>query len=405
VAHALVADMPESLSAMARGDLTEYRARVIVTELACLTPADRTRADAIIAKELPGLGDRSAETRAAAIAYRLDPEAVMSKVRGAVKDRHISLRPAPDTMSRLSALLPVAHGVAIYAALSKSADSTIATGDARGRGQIMADELVSRITGRTITGCDAYGAPTYAPSETSVDVRGESENGSAAEGSGCTAEPMSEGQAAEPLTEPEFPTTNRRGGQHTDGARRTSGLQLSLIMTDRTLFGCDDEPAHLIGHGPIPAALARSLVCGGADAETTAWVRRLYTGPTGAQLVAMDSQQRLFPANAVKCLIARDQTCRTPWCDAPIRHIDHVTPYSRGGPTDINNGQGLCEACNLSKQAPGWRSQAGEGGVVSTTTPTGHSYSSSPPPLPTSSPWPAVSTFEKRLAQWALDAA
>ncbi len=176
-------------------------------------------------------------------------------------------------------------------------------------------------------------------------------------------------------------------------------------MTDRTLFGCDDEPAHLVGHGPIPAALARSLVCGGADNETKTWVRRLYTAPTGAQLIAMDSQQRLFPANAVKFLIARDQTCRSPWCDAPIRHIDHVTPHSRGGPTDISNGQGLCEACNLSKQAPGWRSRAGGGGVVSTTTPTGHTYSSSPPPPPTSSPWPTVSAFEKRLAELALSAA
>ena len=161
LAQALVEDMPHTLAALSRGDLSEFRARTIIEQLACLTPADRTRADSMIAAELPELGDRTAETRAAAIAYRLDPEAVMSKIRGAVKDRHVGVRPAPDTMSRLSALLPVAHGVAVYAALSKSADNYRANGDDRNRGQIMADELVSRITGQAITGCDDLRRPSY----------------------------------------------------------------------------------------------------------------------------------------------------------------------------------------------------------------------------------------------------
>ena len=185
---------------------------------------------------------------------------------------------------------------------------------------------------------------------------------------------------------------------------RCAALQLNLIMTDRTLFAGDDEPAHLIGHGPIPAPLARALVIGHADAATTTWVRRLYTDPTGAQLVAMDSRQRLFPAGAQRFLIARDQTCRTPWCDAPIRHIDHVAPHSQGGRTSIDNGQGLCEACNLSKQPPDWRSQAGRNGVIETTTPTGHTYPSHPPPPPASPPWPRP-TFEQRLAAICLSAA
>lgn len=60
----------------------------------------------------------------------------MAKVRGAVKDRHVGLRPAPEAMSRLSALLPVAMGVSVYAALCKAADASTATpgGDPRTRG-------------------------------------------------------------------------------------------------------------------------------------------------------------------------------------------------------------------------------------------------------------------------------
>jgi len=184
-------------------------------------------------------------------------------------------------------------------------------------------------------------------------------------------------------------------------------LEVNLIMTDRTLLGEDDEPAQLLGHGPIPAQLARSLVIGNADTATTTWVRRLYTDPTGTQLVAMDSRRRLFPAAAQKFLILRDQTCRTPWCDAPIRHIDHITPFGRGGPTHLSNGQGLCQACNLSKQASHWRSWTdphntdnpdNTDDTVHITTPTGHHYTSNPPPPPKSQPWPDISTIEHHLA-------
>ena len=58
------------------------------------------------------------------------------------------MRPAPDTMAVLSALLPVEQGVACLAALRKYADSAVATGDGRSRDQVMADTLVERLTGQ-----------------------------------------------------------------------------------------------------------------------------------------------------------------------------------------------------------------------------------------------------------------
>jgi hypothetical protein len=288
-AFALVDEMPETLSALRRGDTTERRARIVLEQFACLTPADRRHADTVIGGDLPRLRDRTAQSRAAAIAYRLDPEAVMGKIRGAVKDRHISLRPAPDTMTRLSALLPVAYGVAVYAALSKSADSTIATGDGRARGQIMADELVSRVTAQVVTGCDRYGAPhhgapqhgaphhgapqhsapqhsapqhgdditgsnTRPQSDSSDDATNRANanraNANPANADPANADPRADGTGdlssissdfAEP-TAFAAPEVNSLSGC---GCARSGGLQLNLIMTDRTLFG-DDEPAHLV---------------------------------------------------------------------------------------------------------------------------------------------------------------
>ena len=95
----------------------------------------------------------------------------------------------------------------------------------------------------------------------------------------------------------------------------------------------------------------------------------------------------------------RDQTCRTPWCDAPIRHGDHVVPQPQGGPTSAANGEGLCEACNYTKEAPGWAARPTEDSragrhQVEIITPTGHRYRSRPPPQPGNYPQQAPSRIE-----------
>jgi hypothetical protein len=91
----------------------------------------------------------------------------------------------------------------------------------------------------------------------------------------------------------------------------------------------------------------------------------------------------LFTNGQRRFLQLRDQTCRTPWCDAPIRHTDHVLPHHAGGRTTTSNGQGLCAACNHAKQAPGWTARVtAADGTITTRTPTGHSYHSRAPDLP-----------------------
>ena len=46
----------------------------------------------------------------------------------------MTLRPAPDTMTLLTGFLPVAQGVAAYAALTRDADQLKQHGDPRSRG-------------------------------------------------------------------------------------------------------------------------------------------------------------------------------------------------------------------------------------------------------------------------------
>ncbi len=78
---------------------------------------------------LEAMGDGEIVGRAREVAYELDPVSFVERRRRAEADRRVSLRPAPDMMSQLSALLPVKDGVAVWAVLAREADRR------RGRGR------------------------------------------------------------------------------------------------------------------------------------------------------------------------------------------------------------------------------------------------------------------------------
>lgn len=311
--------MPHALQALASGEINEHRAKILVRETVILSPEHRAQVDAELADKLARLGDAGVEREARKIAYRLDPGSAVRRARRATADRRVTIRPAPDTMAYVTGLLPVAHGVAVYAALTREADSLKASGDPRSRGQIMADTFVERVTGQ--------------PSAAAVPV------------------------------------------------------EVQLVMTDKALLGDDHEPGRLVGYGPVPAWLGRSLLAATGDLadQAKAWARRLYTSPTTGELVAMDSRRRPFTGKLRQFLVIRDEVCRTPWCDALIRHLDHTERAADGGPTSAVNGGGRCEACNYAKEALGWEARASRDGPrheVSLITPTGHSYTSTAPDPP-----------------------
>ncbi len=44
-----------------------------------------------------------------------------------------------------------------------------------------------------------------------------------------------------------------------------------------------------------------------------------------------------------------------PFCDAPARHTDHITPYRDGGPTTFTNGRATCVRSDRAREMPGWQ--------------------------------------------------
>ncbi|WP_306461488.1 HNH endonuclease [Tsukamurella sputi] len=169
------------------------------------------------------------------------------------------------------------------------------------------------------------------------------------------------------------------------GREATAGqpVLVNLTLPATVLLGDTPGTAHLDGGGTMPAEIARNLV-GKATAAGIAWVKRLFVAPESGAVVAMDSRQRCFPDGLAEMIRARDRYCRTPYCDAQIAHTDHVVSHAAGGPTEFDNGQGLCAACNYAKEAAGWHSTviADPSGrhTVETRTPTGHVHRSTAPP-------------------------
>ncbi|HEX6234074.1 MAG TPA: DUF222 domain-containing protein, partial [Jiangellaceae bacterium] len=318
-AHALIDQMPDTYAMLLRGEIFEHVATIVTTETSHLTVEDRRLVDEKLADQLPRLSPKRAHAATRRLAIEADPAGAVRRAGNARENRRVGIRPAPDTMTILSALLPCEQGVAAYAALHRTTEAAIAAGDGRSRGQIMADTLVERLTGQ------------------------------------ASAEAVS--------------------------------AEIGLVMTDAALFGGDDSAADLTGYGPIPAELARDIASGADDPSDAArariFLRRLFTDPVTGVIENCDPRRRRFDGVLARLLVYRDQHCRDPFCDAPIRHLDHIQAFAAGGATTIDNGRGVCQRGNYARQMPGFSVRLIDPTrhVVEITTPTGHRYRS---PAPTS---------------------
>ena len=343
-ARALVHELPGTMAALTAGEISEWRATIVVRETACLSPERRREADRRLAGGLRDLGDRALAAAAHRACVDLDPESVVERRRRAAASRHVSVRPAPDGMAWLSILGPLVDVVGAHVALRAAEQArhvatgdpeadAAAAGDERGRGAWMTDTALELLSGR---------AP---------------------------------GQA--------------------------QPVEIGLVMSEGVLLpgtGSDAGGADEVevpGHGALAGDLAREHVLrlldegDDRDGETALWLRRLWTAPDGRDLVAVDSRRRLFAGRLRRLIELRDATCRVPWCDAPVRQVDHVRPVARGGETSASNGMGVCQRHNLDKEAPGWRAEVISTGLdpgggpheVRLTTPAGGDVRCLAPPL------------------------
>ncbi len=368
-AWSLCTRLPATLAALEQGRITLTKARIIDTETLNLSD-DHTAAveqQVLIKARQQTPGQLRAATRRAVLST--DPAAAQERAEQARRERGVRMWPEPDGMATLSAYLPAADAVGVFAVLDEYARRAGVADDERSmdarRGDALVD-LVLNPTGSCSQGTSAARGPTSEPGGGHDSTPGTSHVSASRGAPDCFVQaPGAAGPAG----------CRCECGR----CRRGGGVDVRVTIPYTALLGVEDLPGELAGYGPIPAAVARDLATGGT------W-RRILTDPVSGRPLDYGTTRYRPPAHLAGLVITRDQTCQFPGCRVPAHRcdLDHGIPYNPAndtGPTSEFNLDPKCRHHHKIKQTPGWSVTHHPDGCTTWTTPSGHHYHSQPPPL------------------------
>ncbi|MBI1352625.1 MAG: DUF222 domain-containing protein, partial [Actinomycetales bacterium] len=154
---------------------------------------------------------------------------------------------------------------------------------------------------------------------------------------------------------------------------------VSVLVPVATLTGTDPAAAGgSIGGEPVTADTIRDLL---ADADPSSTLRKLVTDAAGCIVDA--GRARYAISDLQRHLLAlRDGTCRFPGCTRPAENceIDHAVPYDSGGGTDLENLGPLCTHHHQVKTHGGWHiTTSRRSGACTWRSPLGRIYHHEPP--------------------------
>ncbi len=377
-----VADVPRAGALLAVGLIDTPRLKVLARELApvgCETEDDRAFIDEML-DECGELTPKKLEARlrTAVMAYRPDGEAEAH--RREQKSRGVWVHRKPSGMATLSAYLTADEAQLAYQALNAHAwrchDQAVSGGgpaaaetEAKSFDNCRADALMDVMRGlqSDLLTRQSDPDPDTEPADQSDDRAGE-QPGEAGEPAGQEPEAKADAE----------PRQSARARRFTDPAR----VMLHLYMQASTLAGLDQQPATLLGYGPIGADQARGLA---EDAALT----RILTDPFTKEIKAIDLAAYRVPKVLRMAVQARDRSCVFPGCDVPAydTQIDHIDPHPFArrlkqalarGRTTFTNLQSLCLRHHYLKTHGGWTIQSTNGSRLEWISPTGHSYRRNP---------------------------
>lgn len=298
--------LPRTWAELEAGRIDLLRARAVVEATAALSDEAAAAVEARVLGRAATqtIGQLRASLRRAAIAA--DPDAAEQQHQEQVRERGVWHEQLPHGMGRLEWIGPVEEVQATYTWITAKALAARAAGDGRTLAQCRSDVLAD--LGRH----------------------------------GLEAEDLPRQQGRRP--------------------------QIGVVVSLSTLVGADDEPAELLGGGPITAAVARRIAAGGT------W-RRLLTDPCTGALTEVSAGTYEPPQEMRDFVVARDRTCRGIGCRRPADQcdLDHRVPHPRG-PTAPDNLDARCRTEHRIKTFTDLRVEPdGEGGLVYTL-PSGRRY-------------------------------
>jgi hypothetical protein len=326
-ARTVCALLPATLAAMRAGNLEPYRATAIAEEVPRLRPEICTQVEAALfpgVLELPTARVRAATRRAVAAA---DPDEVAHRAARARADRYVLLRPGLDPgMTEWVSSQPAAASAAAWAAIDELAHGYVADGEHRSLDQARADAMIDLILGQaTITTTLTLTLP-------------------------ATITP----------TPPDADPNHSNGTDDQDG-----GL---LVRLPR--IGIEIPRAGLLPTHDLALLLS--------DPDTR--IRPALHNPTTGTLTDLATRTYRPHARTAAFVRTRDGTCRFPGCATPAErcHLDHITPYTDGGPTHPTNLITLCQRHHRLKHHGGWTLTMTPTGTATWTNGIGQHYRTHP---------------------------
>lgn len=322
-AEALTHELPGTMSALRRGEISLRHAQVMVDETwhlataAAAEDADEVRRAAVEAFEeatLPAavkLTVAKFSRKARQIRERTHPETIQARRIKAARDREFTFTPARDGMGHLTLYTEAPLAMATYDRVTAAAMAQQRSDEERTLTQLRADVATDLL----LTG----------------------------------------------------------GGM---GKDRFAGIRPTVIVTvpAMTLLGHSDEPAILEGYGPIDPETARKLT---AQAPS---LYRMLTDPESGEPLTLGKGSFPLSRRLRRFLRLRDETCRFPGCNrkAVQCDLDHTIAREHDGPNTAANLAYLCRKHHRLKHLTGWRVEQLGGGVLKWTSPSGHEYLSEP---------------------------
>ncbi|WGH82947.1 HNH endonuclease [Auritidibacter ignavus] len=149
-ARALTDSLPQALTSMIHGGLSEAAALTLVRDTQGIDADHRRAIDQHLADDYATLTPTELGQRAQAHAQRLDPETMDRQASAQRTKRNVKTSPAGPGMGTLNAYLPAEQAAACHATLQRDARRMLQSGDElRSEEQLMADLLVERVTGQS----------------------------------------------------------------------------------------------------------------------------------------------------------------------------------------------------------------------------------------------------------------
>ena len=336
----LLGTLPDTHAQWEAGRIDTAKARAVDDATWMLSPE---LARAVQDRVLPRAPEQTLAQLKAALARAViaaDPDGAEARHRQARRDRRVVVTAEPDGMGTLWAMLTATDAAGAFTWLTRLARG-LGAEDPRSMDARRADLLAALLNGRLLCNTD-----TDTDTDTASGDSGDS--GDSTDGSDVAGRPIQPVNPGKPLVQ--------------------------VVVPYSTLTGADEQPAELVGHGPIPASLAREVAAGGV------W-RRLVTDPLSGTLLDHGRTTYHPPAGLADHVKARDVHCRFPGCRrrAADAELDHIKAWSDGGPTSEPNLAACCTHHHrLKTHAAGWHVHAHPDGRLTWTTPTGHRHTTAP---------------------------